>query len=66
MKFADGLFVRLDEFFFQNNIIFVLCCKGQVEVRLAGKNSWGTICGDGWSLREAVVSEKTCKTYKNL
>jgi hypothetical protein len=63
MKFADGLFVRLDEFFFFFKIIFffVLCCKGQVEVRLAGKNSWGTICGDGWSLREAVVSEKTCK-----
>lgn len=32
--------------------------EGRLEVRLAGSNEWGVICGDNWDFRAAMV---TCK-----
>ena len=32
--------------------------EGRLEVRLAGSNIWGVICGDDWDFRAAMV---TCK-----
>ena len=32
--------------------------EGRLEVRLAGSNEWGVVCGDNWDFRAAIV---TCK-----
>ncbi len=29
--------------------------EGRVEVRPWGSSDWGTVCGDGWGVREAMV-----------
>ncbi len=30
--------------------------EGRVEVRPWGHEEWGTVCGDGWGVREAMVA----------
>ncbi|KAK3586880.1 hypothetical protein CHS0354_017672 [Potamilus streckersoni] len=30
--------------------------EGRIDMRLAGSNKWGTICGDSWGIREAIVA----------
>lgn len=34
--------------------------EGRLEVRLAGSNTWGVVCGDNWNFRSAIV---TCKHF---
>ena len=39
-------------------LLLFLLVKGRVEVQLVDKGPWGPICGDGWGVPEAMVSQQ--------
>ena len=42
----------------QNSYSKLTCYIGRVEVQLDEGGPWGAVCGDGWGVREAMVSSK--------